>query len=350
MVDAVLRGSFRLTIGKIGWLLLPLAGKILVALTVWHRTPLVLSAIVATLLLVFALLAALFWRSIPGLIVIALLSAFLYGRPLMLSQKPSDIHRSSALIAAIKQNAGEARFAIADPGMKEVLPPNQETLFGLKSPNSYDSLSPRRYQELTRHWSAQGTNTYGRHFKVIDPEVALSDPGFRLANISLILSKRTLSDAGVSKIAEVNGIGLYRPQFAPFGLLQMTSYKPSGNGEIEIDPFAIERILPSQRVAQLDDYQKILVSASTDQTLLFISQQHHPAWQATANDRQLRTVLVNRFYQGVIIPPLTREIELSFRPCVRWSWVPQVFFAAGAALLFLRSLQHPGRAKSVHPG
>ena len=92
----------------------------------------------------------------------------------------------------------------------------------------------------------------------------------------------------------------------------------------------------------MDDFQKIQVTASPEETLLFVSQQYHPAWRATAAQRLLRTVPVNQFYQGVIIPPMTSEVDLSFRPFVLWSWLPQLFFAAGAALLLIRQLLNLG--------
>ena len=92
----------------------------------------------------------------------------------------------------------------------------------------------------------------------------------------------------------------------------------------------------------MDDFQKIQLTASPEETLLFVSQQYHPAWSATADQGPLRTVLVNGFYQGVIVPPMTPKVELSFRPFVLWSWLPQLFFAAGATLLLIRQLLSSG--------
>ncbi|MEO7165981.1 MAG: hypothetical protein ABI016_02985 [Chthoniobacterales bacterium] len=347
-IDAVLQGNFRLTIARAGWLLLPLAGEILVALIIWRSISLSSFAIAATLLLVLGLVAAIVWRSIPGFVGLALLSVFLYGRPLLLSRPPSEIHRSSALIEVLQQKAAGARFAIADPGMKAILPPNQEALFSLRSINSYDSLSPRRYQELVGLWSAKGAVTYGRHFKTIDPKLALADPGFRLADVSVVLSAQTLPSAEWTEITEVDGIRLYRPMIVPVSLLQTGSYKVTGRDEIQIDPSG--QAMPSRRLVQRDDFQKIQVSASPHETLLFVSQQYHRAWQAMANQRRLQTVLVNRFYQGVIVPPMTREVELVFRPFALWSWVAQVLFGAGAALLFVGRFLHLGPAKTIHRG
>ena len=337
-IDGVLRSKIQLTIWSGTWLLLPLAGEVIVALIVWRQTVLLPLAIGATLLLMLGLLVAIFWRSVPVFLGVAVLSIVGYGRPLILSRPPSTIHRSSLLVEALKKQTGMARFAIADPGIREELPPNEEALFGLKSINSYDSLSPRGYQELVRRWSAEGADTYGRYFKIINPGLALADPSFPFANVSIVLSRQPLSSAGLKRAGAVGGIQFYRPVVAPVDLRQTASYRISDGGDMEIDPSAPERSLPSQRQEDLDDFQKIQVTAWPEETLLFVSQQYHPAWRATAAQRPLRTVPVNQFYEGVIVPPMTSEVHLSFRPFVLWSWLPQLFFAAGAALLLLRQL------------
>ncbi len=333
LVDAALRGTFPLTMGRAGWLLLPVAAEILVAVSVWRPLPLSGFSVAATLFLVLSLLPVISRRSSPGFVGLALLSAFLYGRPLILSRPRSAIHRSSALIEGLKQTTSGARFAIAGPGMKAVLPPNQEVLFDLRSINSYDSLSSHRYQELVGRWSVKGAETYGRYFKTIEPELALRDPSFRFTDVKVILSARTLPFPELTKIREINGIQFYRPLNVAVSLLQTKNYNAVSDTQVTIESLPAQ-VLPVQRVAQLDDFQRIKVSASTDETLLFLSQQYYQAWQATANQRPLRTVVVNRFYQGVIVPPMTHEVELTFRPLVLWSWVAQVFFVAAAALLF----------------
>jgi hypothetical protein len=98
----------------------------------------------------------------------------------------------------------------------------------------------------------------------------------------------------------------------------------------------------------LNDFQKIEVTGSPEETLLFLSQQYHRAWRAISKDRPLPTVIVNGFYQGVVLPPDTSEVELFFRPFVLWSWLPQLLFATSGALLLLGSaLRIRGRQRGV---
>jgi hypothetical protein len=348
-VDAIFRGELRLTIRSAAWLLAPLVAESVVALLVWHRLPIDAVAVAATFLLVAALLGSIYWCSIPALIGVAVVSTFLYGRALILSRPVQTIHVSSKLVDAIKAHTpGGSRFAIADSEMKMQMPPNQEALFGLDSVNSYDSLSSRRYQELVRHWSALGTSTYGRHFKFLDIEWALGDQAFPFSNVHLILSRRPLATDQLTLAAEVNGIKLYETVAAPVDLLQTPRFRFSNAGEATIDPSAGPANLQSHRVETLNDFQKIEVTASPQETLLFLSQQYHRAWRAGSHNRSLRTVIVNGFYQGVVLPPNTSEVQLFFRPFVLWSSLPQLLFVAAGALLLLQSaLQMGGRQRGV---
>ncbi len=347
-VDAIFRSELRLTIRSAAWLLAPLAAESVVALLIWHRLSIDAVAVAATFLLVAALLGSVYWRSIPALILVAVVSTFLYGRALILSRPAQTIHISSKLIDAIKARAPDGdRFAIADSAII-VLPPNQEALFGLNSVNSYDSLSSRRYQELMEHWSAVGTRTYRKHFRFLDIKRALADQTFPFSNVHLILSRRPLATDQLTLVAEANGIKLYETVTAPVDLLQTPRFHFSSAGEATIDLAAGPPNLQSHQVETLNDFQKIEVTMSPEETLLFLSQQYHRAWWAGSHNRPLRTVIVNRFYQGVVLPPNTREVELFFRPFVLWSWLPQLLFAASGALLLLRfALQMGGRQRAV---
>lgn len=109
---------------------------------------------------------------------------------------------------------------------------------------------------------------------------------------------------------------LYQPVTPAISLLQTAEYKLSKAGDVDIDPPSGSQDLPLRRVETLDDFQKIEVTASPQETLLFLSQQYHRAWRAGSHNRLLRTVIVNRFYQGVVLPPNTSEVELFFRPFV----------------------------------
>jgi hypothetical protein len=217
------------------------------------------------------------------------------------------------------------------------LPPNEEALLDLNSVNSYDSLSSRRYQDLTKQWSLTGTAFYGRYFRFVDPRKILTDRSFPYSNVHLILSTRPIATGRLTLTDEVNGIKLYKPVVAPIDLRQTPLFQYTENATA-IDPSVVTSNLRARRLITLDDYQKIKVTPAPQETLLFLSQQYHRAWRAEIHLHLLRTVVINNFYQGVIVPPNTRELELSFRPFVLWSWLPQLLFALGGGLLLLRAI------------
>lgn len=345
-IDAVVRGDFRLTSWSTGWLFLPLAAEAAAAFSIWRLLPLHPLAVGATCLFVLALVGAVRWRASWAFVGLAIVSTLFYAEPLILSRPPSTIHRSSELTQALGEHAAGSRYAIADPAIKSALPPNEEVVFGLKSINSYNSLSARRYQELVSRWSEDGPSTYGRHFRIIQVERALADPGFSLANVGLILSTERLTDSGLKPIGAAGEIKLYRPAIAPVDLRQSVILEPLLNDEMTLDLNESADNLSPRRLAQWDDFQKIAVSVSPQESLLFVSQQYDRAWRATTGSRRLRTVLVNHFYQGVIIPPFTSEVELRFQPWAWWSWLPQVVFA-GMAVLLVLGFGLAGRDKSA---
>ncbi len=344
-LDAILHGDLQLTMRSGAWLLAPLVVESVVALSIWQRFPIDALAVVASFLLVAALLVSIYWRSVPGFIAIAVVSAFFYGRALILSRPLRSIHTSSKLIDAIKAHTPDgSRFAIADSPIT-ALPPNQEALFDLNSVNSYDSLSSRRYQAVVNRWSVSGARTYGRHFRFLDIESAFADPAFSFSNVEVVLSKRSLRTDRLKLATEVNGIKLYETTAAPIELLQTPDFNFSNGQEAAVDTSAGRANLPLHRAEMLNDFQRIEVTASSDETLLFLSQQYHRRWLARSQNRALRTVIANGFYQGVVLPPNTSEVELWFRPFVLWGWLPQVLFIACAVLLILRQLMRIERGK-----
>jgi hypothetical protein len=142
---------------------------------------------------------------------------------------------------------------------------------------------------------------------------------------------------GVTLMDDVAGIKLYRPTGDPISLRQTADFRFSGadHSIMDVSPHFPE--MDARQVETLDDFQKIHVTRAAHETLLFLSQQYHRAWRATSHRRSLRTVTVNGFYQGIILPPFTDEVELSFRPFVLWSWVPQLLFVAAGVSLLLRA-------------
>ncbi|MGD9817559.1 MAG: hypothetical protein AB7V04_02555, partial [Desulfomonilaceae bacterium] len=85
-----------------------------------------------------------------------------------------------------------------------------------------------------------------------------------------------------------------------------------------------------RKIEAFDDFLSLATTPYHEETLLFMSSQYHPFWRACSGKTPLKVVSINNFYLGVIIPPATFEVELTFRPYAIWSWIPQVCFAVSA--------------------
>lgn len=336
--DRILKKELSLTFAGVGWALLPFVELGAVAIFVWPSEQLHVAAVIVSLGLLAGLLCSLYFRSIALMVGLAIISALLYGRPLILSRPLHSIHLSSKLVEAVKiLTPGGSRFAVADRSLAWQLPPNQEGLLGLASVNSYNSLLSRRYARQVRKWSLTGPDGPARQFRFLDINLALADEMFSLSDVRVILSARPLHSDRLTKFGDINGIKLYQPTAPPISLLQTPRFQAGRGIGATIDRLSVVTRKPTSPAEQKSDFQEIQVTASPEETLLFLSQQFHPDWKAVSKKMPLRTVLVNGFYQGVIIPPRTTEVNLSFRPLVLWSWVPQVSFALAGTLLILRA-------------
>ena len=329
-MDAILRGELRFTARSVAWLLLPFLGEALVASIIWKPGFLYLGAIFLTLAIVIAFGYFIRSRSTLLLLGLALTSGCFYGRSLVLSRPMQSIHLGSALIDDLKkQTQPRHRFAVSSPTSS--LPPNQEALLGLESVNSYDSLSSRRYQALVSRWSRNGADTYGRNFRFINIENALDDPMFPYSGVGAVVSARPLKSDKLTLSGSASGISLYQTVVEPVTLLQTSAFHRSSPRDAVLPPPSSIPRFSVTLTDDLSDFRQILVTPTTGETLLFLSQQYHSAWRATADREKAQTLIVNGFYQGVIVPPNTKQVTLTYKPYVLWSWLPQLFLGLGGA-------------------
>ena len=290
-------------------------------------------AFIAVGLLVVTALCALIWTRERVLVVaIVLLNTFHYGHRLILSRPEASISRTSALVERIRSETIDgSRYAIVGSELPNLLPPNQEQQLGLRSIHSYNSLSARIYQDWVLRLSTIGARTFGRHFGRIADESKLAGDELEVSGIGLLLCARRLSSPTLVEVGEVDGIRLYKPKKPPILEAQIDGFVRDGDAEVRLaGPLSVQQRSPITRELAQDDFMRFRVTPVDHETLLFASQQFHPRWKASAGGKQLSTVLVNGFYQGVIVPAQARSVELEFKPFALWSDVPQYGFALGA--------------------
>lgn len=344
-LDSIIKRKLMKPISLIAWGLLPI-----IVLSTMHLLILLkfsysvnVKYLIMSWVIVLSLIILIISRKYVLIQALAFVSVLVYGQSMMLVRPIDKIQTSSALVNFIKETTSNGtRYASFGNYMVGTLPPNQEALFQIKSIHSYDSLSSQNYQRIVSKWSESGTITYGRYFHNLDSESKLNNAGFNLSGVSLILSRNILKLPGFIDFNQINDIHIYKSLKPPILLLQTTKYrveesynKISLNSSIEpASSFQPEEIV------RFDDFLKIKVTPSAQETLLFLSQQYHPQWKASSKNGLLKTIIINDFYQGVIIPPNTKEVNLEFTPYVLWSWLPQLLYVSlGAGLIGIQLIK-----------
>jgi hypothetical protein len=265
-------------------------------------------------------------RSPLGIAVLAVAVAIGYGSSTVMLRPRSTVCLRSSLTDALQATAdGSCRYARVSP--MTALPPNEECIVGLRSVHAYDSLSSRRYQGVLRTWSRAESLVYGRFFGELDRNtLAGSGEALSLAGVKYLISELPLDLPWLEPARPVGKFYVHESRLPPRMLFQTAAFAlPEPNAAVvEADSRASDR--PVRCLTNQGDHLRYVTARQETETLLFISQQYHKYWQARDKNGPLRTVAVNDFYQGVLLPPGTEEVELRFLPWGRWSWIPQALF------------------------
>jgi hypothetical protein len=275
------------------------------------------------------------------LATLALASALYHGSRLQTARGRDELRMDSPLVELLRRETADgSRFAWAGASLGDFLPPNQETLYGLRSIHSYDPLFSARYQDwASRYRQTQARITHDRRFlSVIRLDAFLAESA-ALSGTRILLSLHDQTPSGVALLGTFGPIGVFRTSAPPVLELQTERFEREGPGAVRIEPPRPgSPTLETRRALAQDDRLVFRLTPAERETLLFVSQQHHAGWRARARGRALETVVVNGLFQGVLVPPEVDQVELEFRCAARWSWVPQALFALAALLLLARRL------------
>jgi len=274
-------------------------------------------------------------RSPLGIVIMAVTASVAYDSFTVLLRPLSTICRRSPLTDALQETSdGSCRYACVSP--MTALPPNEEGLLGLSSVHSYEPLSSWRFREIVKTWSKSEVIVYGRLFTFLDPgSLANSAEALSLAGVKYLVSEAPLAVPWAEPAGQVDKFYIYKSRLPPrmrFQTRAFTLHDPNA-ANLATDSRRYDQ--PVRCLANTGDRLQIATSALETESLLFISQQYHDYWQASCKSGRLKTVVVNHFYQGVLLPPGTDEVELQFTPWARWSWIPQVAFIAMGLAFFV---------------
>jgi hypothetical protein len=263
---------------------------------------------------------------------------------LELARPLAETRVGSGLVDRIRSETGDgSRYAWVGEEYVGALHPNQEALHDLRSVHSNNSLSSRAYHRWMRRTFGVRPVMYGRLFARLPHGAWLDPAALSWTGVSLVLSVGSLPAGIAREVGRVEALRLWRLEQPARLEAQLARFSRDEPGRASVSgPLGNAPALAVRRTLDLDDALAFQTTPADRPTLLFVSQQHHPQWRATSGGAPLETVVVNDFYQGVLLPPGTRRVELAFRPWVRWSWVPQAALAAAALALTVRS-----RSKTV---
>lgn len=284
-------------------------------------------------LALFALLRA------HALLLCALAAAgvIAWGRPEILARPRESIATSSMIVDRARELLPNgARYVGAGDVVSRLLPPNQESLIGVSSVHSFNSLSSKLYQDWVLRISEVGTRTYGRQFRKITGPARLDRDELARAGVGAVVAEMPLESELLEERGVLGPAHFYATRTAPLLEARIDEFEPRKSGGFRgKTPLAsVDRSLV-RRERSSDDHLRFTLAPSERQTLLFVSQQYHPQWTAKSGERELTPLLVDGFYQGVLVPPNTTSVELVFRPWALWAWIPQLVFVALALVCAL---------------
>jgi hypothetical protein len=294
---------------------------------------------VAVGLALFVGFAAFVWTRKAWLVPLLVVGSTLAGGAcLVLSRPESTIATNSALVETLKELTRDgSRFAFVGAGMRELLPANEEALLGLRSIQSYDSLSSRAYQDWIERLSETGTHVAGRRFRTITDDSRLDRDEFGWSGIGVLVSREPLNSANFERGQRLGPFYLHRARTPPVLLAQLDEWRNDETGDVRLDgPLDAGRSLGHRIVERRDDALRLDLDPHAAPTLLFASMQWHPHWRArtfaeSTGWTRVEPVTVDGFFLGVPLPANVSRVELHFEPWTRWMWVVHLFFA-GASL------------------
>jgi hypothetical protein len=271
--------------------------------------------------------------------------------PLMLRRPATDLVRNSDLVEqVIAATPAGTRIALIAPDAG-VLLPNANTIFGLASVHSYDSLSSHRYQALVRELGGE-TEQYGRWNSVIAPD--FGSHIFWMSNIGLVISPKPILHPNLERFGVEGTLQLYRVRDSMGCCLQSPAAATAGSAGFSST--AREGIRPVKTSDQGDVLEFEVHNYPDTDSVLTLSQQYHDDWRAsvrTASGWQVaRTVLVNGAFQGVVIPATSNLVRLEFMPFVRFAWIAHVVWVIVllmAVLARYRDRRLPDAVRCRHP-
>jgi hypothetical protein len=253
---------------------------------------------------------------------LTLITIAVYSMPLQRRQPADAVVTTSALTLAITQHIPpHSRFANLSVELNHLLPPNFNTLHHIASVHTYHNFISTPYQRAITQLGGKLV-THGRINSAIAPDVA--GTMFWMSNIGMVMSHQPLTHPNLTEVARIGNAHLYTTTTRMEPSWRIAVINTTTN-DIRIDDYRSRSSMPIITHIDHGDRIDITVEALPHTTLVVISEQFSPSWQAQVFDGQAwqsaRTVTINGAFLGVIVPQNAQNIQLTYTTPVQWMWL-----------------------------
>ena len=311
-------------------LLLPV-GALLAGVVVgnWYDVPLIpwrIGMLAAEVLL----LAGWIWRRTPIWLIVAVVSTIVTTAvPMQARRSADEVLQTSPLVAALQAHVpAGARYAVVDPTLNYLLPPNMNRLYDLASVHTYNNFTTPVYAQVLRELGGK-TAFYGKLNTEIAPNY--DRVVFWMSNIAVVFGQVLLEDANLRSLGMVGPAQLMQVQqrMGPFWHTALP--RPSYGNDIRIPDYRGRPAYPVMDYQVADDVVNAHLEAQKTASLLVLSTLYDARWQAAVYDgnswNDAALVSINGVYVGVRIPAGTTQVRMNFRTAVTWMWVSHLVWA-----------------------
>ncbi|MFM2308379.1 MAG: hypothetical protein RLY87_499, partial [Chloroflexota bacterium] len=317
-------------IGESVLLLLPVA-TLIAGLVVgnWYTVtvdPWRIGMVLAELLL----LAGWIWRRTPMWLMVAVVSSIVTTAvPMQARRSPSDVLTTSPLVEALQAHVpAGSRYAVVDPTLNYLLPPNLNRLYDLASVHTYNNFTTPVYAQALRELGGK-TAFYGKLNTEIAPNY--DSTVFWMSNIAVVFAPERLEHANLRSLGMVGPAQLMQVQqrMGPFWHTALTG--PSYGSDIRIPDYRGRPVYPVTEFQVMDDVVDAHLNAQEYPSLFVLSTLYDTRWQAAVYDgnswNDAAVVSINGVFFGVRIPAGTTHVRLQYRSAVAWMWVSHLVWA-----------------------
>jgi hypothetical protein len=288
------------------------------------RTAIILWQLNVLVMMVIGMLGLVWLPKYRAWLVIGLTVAtiIIYSLPLQRRQPAEAVVTASPLTTAITNHLpNQSRFANLSVELGHLMPPNFNTLHGVASIHTYHNFIGTPYQRAIAQLGGKLV-THGRINNAVAPDFA--GTMFWMSNIGMVMSHQPLTHPNLVAVARV-GDAYLATTVTRMGPSWRTTVVNNNANDIRIDDYRTRPSLPILSHIDRGDRIELTVDLVTQTTLVVISEQFSPTWQAQVFDgetwRPTRTVTVNGAFLGVIVPANTRAVQLEYATPIRWMWL-----------------------------